>query len=154
MVHYGINALNILVQVGDLDADKHNIVKTCWQQNREDLGRRSHASRDMELAKTTGKAARRSGKAQIFTPQFTDERDYVNSTPIPSRTLTAGDFNWWTNLYQVDLMGAYGKFALVASTCPPTALRFTELESEIGSEIGKRVSGLDHAAREVVEAKC
>ncbi|KAK3689432.1 hypothetical protein B0T22DRAFT_378420 [Podospora appendiculata] len=131
--------------------------------------------------------------------QFTDEWDYINSTPLASRTLTAGNFSWWTNLYQVALVmwqciaqchieqppvlekvpltfpdgstrgiWTYGGYMVrprqsgwqidealrhLVARCMAHIPADRPSLAELESEIGKRISGLNHATREVVEAK-
>ncbi|KAK0737971.1 hypothetical protein B0T18DRAFT_237284 [Schizothecium vesticola] len=45
------------------------------------------------------------GKQSIYTPeQFSEEWDWIARTPLESGARVAGNFNWWTNLYQVGLI--------------------------------------------------
>ncbi|KUI59154.1 hypothetical protein VP1G_06390 [Cytospora mali] len=64
-------------------------------------------------------AQRACGKADFYTPeQFTPEWDYEASKGLYdlSREQTAGNYQWWTNLFQV----GYVMFCLITQCSPPT----------------------------------
>ncbi|KAK4222364.1 kinase-like domain-containing protein [Podospora fimiseda] len=99
IIHFDLEPLNILV--GNFDQDEHNVVPLIKVS-------------DLGLAKTfNGKetnawavwATRQSGKHHIFAPeQHTEEWDYLDELPDMNISETAGNYNWWTNLYQVALV--------------------------------------------------
>ncbi|KAK4132684.1 kinase-like protein [Trichocladium antarcticum] len=100
IVHFDIDPLNILV--GDFDQGDHNLVPVIKVA---DLGVAKLFGL-MDRFKTVPMwSARKCGKAHIMTPeQFSEEWDYIDSTPAAAQSQVAGNYNWWTNLYQIGLV--------------------------------------------------
>ncbi|KAJ9156789.1 hypothetical protein NKR19_g4191 [Coniochaeta hoffmannii] len=101
MVHFDLDPLNVLV--GDFDDGEHStapVVKIA------DLGLARVVDLDFRLDWEDMWGARRCGKVDIFTPeQFAEEWDWINYVPYMHHDAmekeTAGNYHWWTNMYQV-----------------------------------------------------
>lgn len=100
MVHFDLDPLNVLV--GDFD-EEHSaapVVKIA------DLGLAQNIDMQVRLKSQKMWRLRQYGKVNIYTPeQFAEEWDYIAGAPIyhPDRTEreTAGNYHWWSNMYQV-----------------------------------------------------
>ncbi|VBB81436.1 Putative protein of unknown function [Podospora comata] len=98
MVHYDIDPLNILVD--EFDANEHNLAPLT---KIADLGL-IHIYNGNTSAWDYWNSRGR-GKQSAYTPeQFSEEWDYINGNPRTIKSDTAGNFNWWTNLYQIALV--------------------------------------------------
>ncbi|KAK3997936.1 kinase-like domain-containing protein [Cladorrhinum sp. PSN332] len=99
IIHFDLEPLNILVD--GFDQDEHNIVPLIKVS---DLGLAKMTNgRETDALKIW--ATRRSGKYHIYPPeQHTIEWDYIDELPNLRISETAGNYNWWTNLYQVALV--------------------------------------------------
>lgn len=101
MVHFDLDPLNVLV--GDFDDGEHStapVVKIA------DLGLARVVDLDFRLDWEDMWGARRCGKVDSFTPeQFAEEWDWINYVPYMHHDAmekeTAGNYHWWTNMYQV-----------------------------------------------------
>jgi hypothetical protein len=101
MVHFDLDPLNILV--GDFDDHEHNIVPVV---KIADLGLAQNVDMQFRLKSRRMWESRRLGKLHIYTPeQFAEEWDYIKEAPIyhldSTERETAGNYHWWTNMYQV-----------------------------------------------------
>lgn len=99
LVHFDLDPKNVLV--GDFDEDEHKevpVVKIA------DLGLAQIVNWRFRKDAMTMWQSRKCGKLSIFTPeQFTEEWDWVRAAPIKEPGAgegTAGNYHWWTNLYQ------------------------------------------------------
>ncbi|KAK4159072.1 hypothetical protein QBC43DRAFT_362721 [Cladorrhinum sp. PSN259] len=99
LIHFDLEPLNVLV--GDFDQDEHNILPLI---KISDLGLAKMVN-GQETDPFQVWATRTSGKYHIYPPeQHTIEWDYLHSLPNLKVSETAGNYNWWTNLYQVALV--------------------------------------------------
>jgi serine/threonine protein kinase len=120
MVHFDLDTKNILI--GDFDEDEHSIIPV---MKIADLGLCQNV--DLRFRNDAYKmwSTRRYGKINIYTPeQFTEEWDWVKRTPISepgAERGTAGNYHWWTNLYQVAQV-MWQLITLHSLECPPVAM--------------------------------
>ncbi|CAP62227.1 uncharacterized protein PODANS_5_11883 [Podospora anserina S mat+] len=56
--------------------------------------------------------------------QFSEEWDYINGNPRTIKSETAGNFNWWTNLYQIALV-IWQMVSLCHAELPPSPEKMT-----------------------------
>lgn len=100
LVHFDLDMSNVLV--GDYDSSEHNITPIA---KIADLGLCARFTGNRESVMTRWNCRRR-GKSSIYAPeQFTEEWDHVKEGgPRESGATTAGNYNWWTNLYQVGII--------------------------------------------------
>ncbi|KAH8904774.1 kinase-like protein [Coniochaeta sp. PMI_546] len=126
MVHFDLDPQNILI--GDFDGDEHSILPVV---KIADLGLCLNVDIRFRNDPHRMWAARRRGKFTIYTPeQFTEEWDYVRRTPFSEHGVqkaTAGNYHWWTNLYQVAQV-MWQLITLHSIEYPPVAVPYdTEL---------------------------
>lgn len=103
MVHFDLDPLNVLVGDFDDDGGEHiaaPVVKI------GDLGLAQNVDLQFRLHSRAMWQTRQCGKVHIYTPeQFAEEWDYVHGAPIyhpePTERDPAGNYHWWTNMYQV-----------------------------------------------------
>ncbi|KAL1840784.1 hypothetical protein VTJ49DRAFT_7739 [Mycothermus thermophilus] len=99
IVHFDIDGLNLLV--GDFDGDEHKIAPLV---KIADLGIARVFDGVSQSAWDYWKL-RKTGKTNILTPeQTTEEWDWVNLHPADAGVTIAGNYNWYTNLYQIGLV--------------------------------------------------
>ncbi|KAK4203431.1 hypothetical protein QBC40DRAFT_167067 [Triangularia verruculosa] len=112
MVHFDIDPLNILVDA--FDENEHNLAPLV---KIADLGLvKSFNSRTGAFEYWS---SRTTGKTSVYTPeQFSEEWDYINGNPRTINSETAGNYNWWTNLYQIALI-MWQMVALCHPESPP-----------------------------------
>ncbi|KAJ4395785.1 hypothetical protein N0V85_006437 [Neurospora sp. IMI 360204] len=114
LVHFDLDMTNVLV--GDYDSSEHNATPIA---KIADLGLCQVFCGNQAPAEFRW-SCRRRGKKSIFAPeQFTEEWDHVKEGPRESGAKTAGNYNWWTNLYQVGII-MYSLITLYEFEAPPT----------------------------------
>ncbi|KAK3898953.1 hypothetical protein C8A05DRAFT_18538 [Staphylotrichum tortipilum] len=97
MVHFDIDPLNVLV--GEYDQGEHSDVPLL---KIADLGIARIFNDELRMDVDRLWAMRRCGKSDILTPEhFSQEWDHIEDTPWEAQAATAGNFSWWTNLYQI-----------------------------------------------------
>ncbi|KAB5545793.1 kinase-like domain-containing protein [Coniochaeta sp. 2T2.1] len=103
LVHFDLDPQNILI--GDCDEGwEHEIVPIL---KIADLGLSRVVDPELRADVDEMWGSRRAGKTRYLTPeQFTEEWDYIKGAPVdeaadPNVADTAGNYSWWTNLYQV-----------------------------------------------------
>lgn len=107
IVHFDLDMTNVLV--GDYDTDEHNILPIA---KIADLGLCEPFDGHGWGASDHLWSCRRQGKRTIYTPeQFTEEWDHFKDNPRDSGAKVAGNYNWWTNLYQLGIV-MYGLITL------------------------------------------
>ncbi|KAL0468543.1 hypothetical protein QR685DRAFT_343724 [Neurospora intermedia] len=127
LVHFDLDMSNVLV--GDYDSFEHNATPIA---KIADLGL-CHPFLGNNDPPRFRWSCRRRGKRSIFAPeQFTEEWDYVKDGPLESGAKTAGNYNWWTNLYQVGII-MYSLITLCEFEVPPTP-NMAEVRYPDGSE--------------------
>ncbi|KAK4040783.1 hypothetical protein C8A01DRAFT_35158 [Parachaetomium inaequale] len=95
VLHFDIDPLNILV--GEFDGHEHNVVPIL---KIADLG----LARVFDGTQLTSQywRVRKCGKTHILAPeQTTQEWEHFNTNPRAAQARIAGNYNWWTNLYQI-----------------------------------------------------
>ncbi|OIW26993.1 hypothetical protein CONLIGDRAFT_494166 [Coniochaeta ligniaria NRRL 30616] len=123
LVHFDLDPQNILV--GDYDDDEHSVLPVV---KIADLG----LCHDVDILMRTNAldmwGTRKIGKFHIYTPeQFTPEWDYITGAPIAEPDGdkgTAGNYHWWTNMYQVAQV-MWQLITLHSIECPPVAEAYT-----------------------------
>ncbi|KAB5511509.1 kinase-like domain-containing protein [Coniochaeta sp. 2T2.1] len=103
LVHFDLDPQNILI--GDCDEGwEHEIVPIL---KIADLGLSRVVDPELKADVDEMWGSRRAGKPKYLTPeQFTEEWDFIKGAPVDEAAdsniaNTAGNYNWWTNLYQV-----------------------------------------------------
>ncbi|KAK3312779.1 hypothetical protein B0H66DRAFT_504724, partial [Apodospora peruviana] len=155
IIHFDIDPLNILV--GDFDSNEHNISPI--------IKLADYGPVKVFSGRTTPRDAfqswkvRSHGKTGPKPPeQFSEEWDYVNSTPQAAYQQTAGNYSWWTNLYQIALV-MWSAITLCHVEYPPVAEEFNidHPEGTTTKEWGygdylfdQKFSHIDHELRNVV----
>ncbi|KAK3947534.1 hypothetical protein QBC32DRAFT_223944 [Pseudoneurospora amorphoporcata] len=114
LVHFDLDMSNVLM--GDFDSSEHNITPIA---KIADLGLCTLFFGNQHSAEFRW-GCRRRGKTIFYAPeQFTEEWDHVKDGPLESGAKTAGNYNWWTNLYQVGII-MYSLITLCEFDAPPT----------------------------------
>ncbi|KAK4446599.1 hypothetical protein QBC34DRAFT_149582 [Podospora aff. communis PSN243] len=97
-IHFDIDPLNILV--ADFDGGDHQVAPMI---KIADLGIGEWFSSKMTVLKNW--KMRHCGKVLYLTPEQTSHQwDYCRTTPAQEGHSTGGNYNWWTNMYQVALI--------------------------------------------------
>ncbi|KAK3388581.1 kinase-like domain-containing protein [Sordaria brevicollis] len=100
IVHFDLDLTNILI--GDYDTDEHNLLPIA---KIADLGLALPIDGYTWRSSSLLWACRKCGKRTIYTPeQFTEEWDHIKDNPCESGAKVAGNYNWWTNLYQLGII--------------------------------------------------
>ncbi|KAK0660139.1 hypothetical protein QBC41DRAFT_41867 [Cercophora samala] len=153
LVHFDIDPLNILVS--NFDENEHNLAPLI---KIADLGLVHTFNPDVDA--WTYWNARTRGKASVYTPeQLTEEWDYLNGNPMTVKSETAGNFNWWTNLYQIAII-MWQMVALCHQECPPVVeqVKIKMLDGTEATEYGfggfilnnKKFKHIDRDLRELI----
>ncbi|KAK0701368.1 hypothetical protein B0T21DRAFT_115945 [Apiosordaria backusii] len=153
LVHFDIDPLNVLVD--KFDEHEHNLAPLV-------------KIADLGLVKVfNGKNTafeywriRDNGKPQLYTPeQFSEEWDYLNGNPKTINSEVAGNYNWWTNLYQISII-MWQLVSLCFPEQPPRVekIKITHQDGTESTEWGfggfilddKRFGHIDRDLRELI----